>query len=904
MDKKPRYIAVYMGFTTVLLVWVLSLAGFFNFPNNIFYDAFVKLQPASTHNAEKVMIMEVSYDQHHQGDKEWLTILTRLKNAGVSQVIFSFFPPMVSENFYDTAAAMENVIFGRQLFKPKDPTESEQFAPIPSQARGKQIVMAPYEIPPDHYGVHRMGRSYFNINHQKTPSFLMEAATKRGIHGLPEEDIFSINFMGAMTKLPNIDFEKTLSGNVIAELVKNRSIIIGLKKMPNSPGFQTPIHSGKNSISLVEYHGYILDTLIEQKPITCSRPLTTLLFIILITILGLTAYTLLNGTMAFIFTILFFVASFVLNWFILSYTLFWPPLFEIIITEAIVINFIFLRTYVSKTEFLKKMILARSNQMQKHFLPTGFYASKDYWTSVINMVNQTLNLERVIFLEKVRNDHRVKEIIALNTSIKDIEERRRDYERTPYSTAIEENSPIQIKSYFKKVKKEDEQYIVPLIFEGQIQGFWAFVISSSNADEINNLLPAIQRFALEIAEILYKRAKWRIAQAGKKKVINKILRLEAKENLYQEVSNTIRMLGRRLSVLDLVFNSLASAIVLYDIFGQVTHINEGMIQTLKKINITTPFKMSALDLAVQLTNHSTEEIRNLLNQIILNHDNVNLPVNITNHKKAYMLTIRPLIDEKKNFLKDEAYPFDLHGILFEMNDVTDIKDFISLKADFFQRSNARLKDGVESITNACMMLEENDMVADEKKDLVKSLKGKKEDMIDFMNELDDYMGKDIFSENRQLFPIIIMKILTAAMGSMGEEAAKRQLIFDVKPDTMPNMTIANPLDLKKIFTSLLFILLQDAYEETTIHIKVESRKNHLLYILYNSGYGMPDEDFQRYLSSKHLTDSKAFKTLHEMLPTLKRWKGELTGKSGVGDGIEFHLRLIEFKERRRTPRHA
>ncbi|MFK5952161.1 MAG: CHASE2 domain-containing protein [Desulfobacterium sp.] len=904
MDKEPRYIAVYMGLITVFLVWSLSLTAVFDFPNDILYDTFVKLQPGTRHVSSKVMVMEVSYDQQHREDKEWLTLLDHLHNAGASQVIFSFFPPKASEKFYNRAAAMGNVIFGRQQLDKKYQTRGEPFEPIPPQAQGKQLIMAPYDIPPDHYGVHRLAKTYFNINNQKTPCFLMVAAAKRGQQELPVEDMFSVNFVGAAAILPNIDFKKTLSGNVITELIQDRSVIIGLKKMANSPGFQTPIHSGDRSISLVEYHGYTLDTLMEQKAIAWPRPLVVLLFIIVVTIFGLTAYSLLSGTMALVITSLFFVISFVLSWVTLSYAQFWPPLFEIIVTEGIVLNFIFLRAYLSKTAFLKEMILTRSSQMQERFLPTGFYASKDYWASVINMVNQTLNLERVIFLEKVRNDHRVQEIIALNTSINDIEEKRRDYERTPYSTAIEENRPIQIKSYFKTVREGDEQYLVPLIFEGQIQGFWAFVIASGNAVEINTLLPTIQRFALEIGEILHKRIKWRIARAGQKRVVKKILRLQAKENLYQEVRNTIRMLGRRLSVLDLVFNALESAIVLYDIFGQVTHVNKGMIHILKTMNITTPFRMSALDLAVKLTNHTIEEMRNLLSQIILNHDSVNLQVNISDHKKAYMLTIRPLIGEQKDFLKDEAYPFDLHGILFEMSDVTDIKDFISLKTDFFQRSNTRLKDGVESISNACMMLEEDDMVADEKKELVKVLKGKKEDMIEFIDELDEYMERDVFSETRQVFPIIAMKILTTAMGSLGEEAAKRHVSFDVMPQTMSDLTLANPGDLKNIFTALLYALLQDAYEESTIHIQVQRQGEHLLYVLHNSGYGMPDEDFQRYLSSHHLTDSKAFKNIHEMTPTLKRWKGELTGKSDVGDGITFHLRLIGIKERRQAPRHA
>lgn len=904
MDRKPRYIAIYMGIVTVLMVWFLSLTGVFNFPNNIFYDLFVRLSPQAHQGSRKVIVMEVSYEQQQSSDNEWRIILERLQSAGARQIIFSFFPPKASDKFYDKAAAMDNVIFGRQEVERLDQAGGKWFKPIPPQASGKKIITAPYDIPPDHYGVHRLEKAYFTINDEKTPAFIVMAAARRGQYDLPVDEMFYVNFMGVTDKLPNIDFNCILTGNVVTELIQDRSVIIGLKKNDASPGFQTPIHWGDRSISLVEYHGYALDTLIEHKSIMRSKPLVILSFIIIVTIIGLTTYTLLSGTLAFICTGMFFVFSFVLSGLSLSYLLFWPPLFEIVVTEGILLNFIFLRAYISKSEILKEMILTRSNQISQRFLPTGFYGSKDHWSRVINMVNQTLNLERAIFLEKVKDDHRVKEIIALNTSINDIEERRRDYERTPYATAIEANRPIKIDVYFKTARKTDQQYIVPLIFEGQIMGFWAFVLSFQQDVEKSNLLPTISRFAMEIAEMLYKRGRWSRAQAGNKKLVNKMLRLEAKEDLYQEVSNTIRLLGRRLSVLDLVFNALESAIVLYDIFGQITHVNNAMTRILKTMNIATPFKMTALDLAMALTGKTAEGMRHLLSEIIVNHESVNLPVSISDHKKSYMLTMCPLIGEEKNFVKDEAYPFDLHGILFELNDVSEIKDFGTLKSEFFQRSNARLKDGVESITNVCMMLEDEDLAGEQKKGIVETLKGKKDDIMDFITELNDYMGRDVFSETHRVFPVSVFKIINDALENHKEEAETRQLSFDLMPEIMSDLVLASPGDLKKLFRSLFSVLLKDAYDETVIHVKVQRQQDHLVYVLRNSGYGMPDDDFQRYLSSNDLSDSRAFKTIHELSSALKMWKGELTGSSGVGEGIEFRLKLNRFEDRRQTGQHA
>ncbi|SDU55836.1 CHASE2 domain-containing protein [Desulfobacula phenolica] len=894
MNGESKYIVIYTGVLTTLLIWFLSLSGAFNLPSGILYDTFVNHIPEQQNAAKKTLLVEIDYDQQKSGDVVWISFLQNLNAIGAGQVIFSFFPPNVSEKFYDKAVSMGNVIFGRQKLGKQDPAGEDLFDPIPARARGKKIITAPYDLPPNNYGVHRFEQAYFTVQNKKTPNFLVLAAQMRNTPELGEDNIFFINFMATTKKLPNIDFKRIVSGNLVPELVQDRSVIIGLKKAANSPGFNTPVHSGGNSISLVEYNGYALDTLIEQTSIKWPAPLTTLCFIITITFLGLTLYPLLSEIMILVYTGAFFMGCVIVTWVLLSHAFFWPPFFEIILTCATVLVFIFARKCSLKSRLAKEMILNRSIQIKKKFSATGFYESKEYWSRIINMVNQTLNLERAIFLDKVENDHRVKEIIALNTSISDIKERRRDYQRTPYSTAIKENKPIEIHSYFKTAKPNDVQYLVPLSFAGRLQGFWAFVISSGHAADISTLLPTINRFAVEIGEILYKRDKWHLEQAGQKSLINKILRFETKEDLSHEINNIINLLGRRVSILDLVFNSIESAVILYDIFGQVTHVNQGMSNFLKTMNIA-PFKMTALDLAVKLTNHTAQQMRNLLSQTIISHDILTLPVTIAYHDKSFLLSIRPLlIEEENSLIQDDAYPFDLHGMLFEMIDVTDAKNSGTLKADLFERSNIHLKEGVESISNVCMMLEDDKMVAEQKTKLIENLNDKKDNLINFITELNDYMSLDVFSETYQVFPVSTLKIIKNSISQLQEIAGKKRISFEIASGSLSDLVLAGPGDLKKLFISLFSILLHDAYEETAIQIRSESKNGSIFYSIYNTGYGMPDEDFQRYLSSGQLNNSKFFQEIRQLSPKLKQWKCDLNGTSQVGKGIQFNLMLNKF----------
>jgi len=116
-------------------------------------------------------------------------------------------------------------------------------------------------------------------------------------------------------------------------------------------------------------------------------------------------------------------------------------------------------------------------RLQDYMLPPDFYKLDEHWGQVITFVDQTLNLNRVIFLEKVEGDHRVREVQALRCSLDDIDERRRDFERVPYSDAIAEGGPIKLTSrlFFKgPAGVSFEEYLVPLLFGGGVQGFWAF----------------------------------------------------------------------------------------------------------------------------------------------------------------------------------------------------------------------------------------------------------------------------------------------------------------------------------------------------------------------------------------------------------------------------------------------
>ncbi|MEZ5594504.1 MAG: hypothetical protein R3F53_28990 [Gammaproteobacteria bacterium] len=82
---------------------------------------------------------------------------------------------------------------------------------------------------------------------------------------------------------------------------------------------------------------------------------------------------------------------------------------------------------------------------------TGFFEADNPWRQITHMVEQFLNVECWIF-PNWHTTHHLQELYSLNCKLDDIAERRRDYRRTPYSTALQENLPIRLEhSYLRKV---------------------------------------------------------------------------------------------------------------------------------------------------------------------------------------------------------------------------------------------------------------------------------------------------------------------------------------------------------------------------------------------------------------------------------------------------------------------
>jgi len=406
------------------------------------------------------------------------------------------------------------------------------------------------------YGIHRDYQAAVTLGSQSLPHVTLLAARERTGKQYNPPNPFRVDFIGQHRSLPKISLSRIVSEDIIQELIKDKTVLVGFTPPFPFKGYSTPVTPDSSSMSPLEFHGLALQTLLNHTELRFPRPWETLACLLVVTGLSLIIHQTSGAFIHLTMGSILFIVTPLASWLLLVFTKNWFPVVEVLLPFALFLLFISARDRLLRNRLALQILLDQSLKRQEKIMPKSFFRSEDYWPLVVNMIKQTLNLKRSIFLETVEGDHRVREVIALNMSLDDIQERRRDFQRTPYKTAIEKNTAIPVDSYFKSLKGGEQPYLVPLIFFGQIQGFWAFSIDAETETQTPELLNIANILAREIGEMLFRRKQWVEEGRWRDSPLRKFLNMEKHHEPYHEINRITAFLVRRLSVLESVFNAL------------------------------------------------------------------------------------------------------------------------------------------------------------------------------------------------------------------------------------------------------------------------------------------------------------------------------------------------------------
>jgi hypothetical protein len=892
LDVQPR--RTRGGFVPLLapgLVWLMSLTGLLDAVSGGSYDLLMRLCARWSRESPRVVLLELDL-RRGVAESAYRQALDVLESLGTRKTVFTFLPPDVSADFY-ADAVRRGVVFGWPIVPDPDDPEQSRLAERPAGAELPEGSFGVVAVPPGPGAVKRRAPARFSVGRQRHLALEMAvAASLGGPLPPPTVETYLVSFSGGPGSLPAVSLDRLLAGGLVSELVQGRTALVGPVPGPPALGLHTPASSGSHTMSLLEFQGHALDTLLSERIPRTTGPLAALLLLALLTLPTLLLYQRLEVRLASWLTLALLALHGLLAALLAVSLRIFIPVVELMLAQGLLFVLALRGKALLTSQAIDALLQHLSARLRERLWPTSFYLSSEHWSQVINMVNQTLDLRRVIFLERVQADHRVREIEALNCSLADIDEKRRDYERTPYSTAIEAQRPIQVKGYLKRDETDEQQYLVPLAFAGEILGFWAFGVEPARAAAIPQFESVVRDFADQIGELLYHRQRVYREQASGSPLL-RLLRLQRELELYRALGRTVALVERRLGRVEGLLDDLSTAAIMYDLFGRVLEANARMLELLRAEGLA-PYGMTALDLVAALTGHAPAQCRAFLRQVIIEKASVSLPVALS-AGRSFALSLRALNAGDRQGDLEEAAPFQLTGILCELVDTTSLTRLYDVKAHLMQSLGVQLRSDLVALERAASRLAAGELTGQEHSEAAARFHERAVAALATVDECQQYLGQNTDAAGSERFPVDPTSPLERALEGLQPSARVRGLSFERPDPTLLSPVYASPTRLEDVFGSVLGHLAEDALGGTAMRIQVEEDESWVTFSFGNRGFGMPNERFQAWLfSDQNGGGSDAARRLRTAVRWVQDWGGTVEAESEVGCGTSIRLRLQRF----------
>ena len=903
---KLPYSGIIIAIAIVLTTWVSHQINFFQITDAALYGltmrySLVKPAPPS--------VLLIAADPRDRGASEqsWLRVLETLEKLGARQILFTFLPENTSPRFFERANTMGTVIFGRGIVAdPAGDPDQARLEPWPAAVNtlDREPPFGVVALPPADNGYYHRQYAGFTVQGQHHPALEVRAAAQSaGDPSLLPDQPYWVNFQGGPAYLPTVGLQRLLRDGLIPELVRGRSVLIGVLPPPQTPSLHTPLDQTANSgMSLLAFQGYALETLLRNQPIQPFSALMVLTILAVVVFASMIIYQ--WGRLRFRLWVTsgILLIHAALVWLSLAYAHWWLPATALIVAQIATFTLVFWHRSLAEDKVLRSLIVNLSSRLREHATPPGFYASPEPWKQVVDLVRQTLDLSWLIFLERIPDQYYLREIAAMNCQFADIDERRRDYRRSPYSDALVERRALRLtRRLFLKADPTIDQYLTPLLFGSELLGFWAMGVSPDKIAANPDFFTLVDDFRHQITELLYHRLQWQQRQTAEaRNETLRYLRLEGGESLHHTLRQTMLAFERRLFGLEQVFQGMETAAIFYNPFGRALQTNKAMTVILRRGQLPA-YEMTALDLLSALCGTSLSDGRQALQRVFTAHQTVTLPASVpgdTQHR--YTLRARPILvadnaqPPQSPSEAVEALPFQLRGILIELIDVTTLHNLSLLKSELKERVHQQLRNHLQTMVLA-VALREGQGGEGSREPGRAILRQQVETAVALLNQAQKYLLTDLAAlQQFDRYPVEPRTLLRAALTRLARQADERRVRIAVQMPEILSLVMADPDALEEILETLVTVLIEDAVVGSELTVKLREQVGWLVYDFTNQGFGMPDAKLQRWLSGNDSEATPLFRRLRLARRQVTDWKGLLQGSSALGQGMRFMLRLPCF----------
>ena len=900
--------------SSLLGLWLAVLAAAFSAAlgmtepvralGGLLYDAVTRVAARGQAEApvDEVLLVRAELRAQAFDDSYWLSLLQALLAAEPKRVAFMNMPEAVSPDFYATAAESQRVVFGRTRVFEENDLGYIGLAHPPAAAEGYALPFGIVETPPTRWGVYRAYRTAYPLSGQPVSSFASavafdEDAVKQRRRYARRGEIM-VNFVTGGAPLPAVSADRILAGDWSSDTVRGRTVIVGYVDDTYLPRLRTPLDRANDQLSTLEAQGYAVLTLLRGAPVRSLPQWASFVLLLVVCISQLYVYRNLSLRAAAGATVampLVYGAGAAL---VLRLMLWWLPLVELVLAQLTLWSLLlYRRAHLRKQRMARitERVVRRVIQPQP---PLQALADSDPWETRVQLLNQTLELTRFIFLALSADGKRLREVKAFQCNVEDIEEPRRDPARPPYSSLLD-GSAVPLESAFFKTPLPGEQvYLVPLRTEGQWLGFWAFGIEAHRAAALPLFAVCVHDYAAQLAELMLQEQ--RAEQARRRSWIRRAFSIEADASEETQLESVHRQLGSRLRMLEDVVQTLDTATAVYDLFGRARVINDAMTQLAARIGIDVK-GLDALGFTMAAGRLSESEARRWLRNVVVHRAAFNTMTSLGQETNVFaLLRARPLLQRVDAVLGEaDAAPFRLRGIVFEIVDVTALRHLYDLKENTLRQAGALLPEEVQKVIRAAATLERPNLPPGHRERLAKLTVEKMASAVQQLVETDRLLQTHPLQNGPSCYALNPLPALQQAVAHMQETADRANVTLHIELGSEHRTVFAELPALEAVFATVMQAMVASAPPASEIQVFSKSdpvqvlQTHRLTFWFVNERRGVDDAQLQRWFGGEG-DYGDAFRALRGAMQTVESWGGTLECVAVAEAGITFRLRLRGF----------
>jgi CHASE2 domain-containing sensor protein/signal transduction histidine kinase len=839
---------------------------------------------------DDLLLVEMSTATDRAAD--WRTAVEELRRLGARQIVFVD-APVGAELALASTGATADLLLG--VAANLDRRQAGRW----SAARPLLPTLPPHlgmsVVGPAEFGIHRRHLLEIDIGGARYPTIeALAAARLAADDGRDAEfpDSYLIDYSSGIAALPKTALDRIVAGELVESLVEGRTVLIGADPASSNARIHVPLFLESPWIGKLEYHGFALQTLLsgdivrELHPAAATALIGGLLIFIVV-------FAYLAGQRFAPAIVLAVMAAVILASVpLLAFLDRSLPLVALLLALGAYLAVAVLHRMRARAQMLERLVRDVSVRVRERLNPTTAVGEEKPWAQVAAMATELLELNRCMFFETIPGQARVRETEALGCGFDDIAERRRDYRRSPYADAIAAGGPTRTQRQVLKARGEDEdQFLAPLVFGGDLLGFWAFSVPRerwTNSPGFMTLARAFTERASDYLAGVRQRAILLGADPDKRVLANPVAGDDAGSEF--RLSPLLELLNRRLVLAEEVLTGISTATIVFDAFGRVLHANKQMRRLLTVVEMSAT-ETTPLELVTKLTDVPEEHVRRYLRYVMLEEGTISVPTQATSGGKRYLLyisSIDPLPQRER--VSNEPLSM-LRAVLCELLDITAIDRLFSMKEVMSEHLNFRLRNSLAAMFMAAELLNSKNLTEERRGQILENLKNTIKLSKEAFERFESMLDVPLVSDLAERYPVDLRMAAMDAISANEADAARREVEIEADIPEAVSLVVGGRQELVGLIRTLLLMMIQDAEERSSIRVQLREGDTDVTLKIENKGFGLPQERLNAYLTGPEEPQTSTFKLIRLGRMDAERWGGRLEAYSTLGAGFRFDLTL-------------